>query len=242
MNISEQSTTPGGDEHLLNNAFQDIPNHGIVEGVDIKDSFVFIIRFLQEFPEELSGRGKKPDPSTPEGIRKLAQKYYKGYTRSHFPKISKLIPDDVVSMIMEEAYDISTIDRQANKEIHSKAMSAENCLGQLLEKYIDSVTRSSGWVWVAGDLIKAVDFIFPEHDSWKLLQIKNRSNSENSSSKAIRDGTEIEPWCRIKAENGMTYWDSVPESMRNLGLSEDNFRQFVVNYIRNEKERVATEA
>ena len=119
-------------------------------------------------------------------------------------------------------------------------MSAENCVGQLLEKYIDSVTCSSGWVWVAGDLIKAVDFIFPENNSWKLLQIKNRSNSENSSSKAIRDGTKIEKWCRIKAENGMTYWDSVPESMRNLGLSEDNFRRFVVDYIRNEKERVAS--
>jgi len=233
MNINEQ----------INHAFELIPGQGIINGADTKLFFLNILHFLQEFPEELSWRGKnKPDPLTPEGIRKLAEKYYQGYTCSHFPKISKLIPDDVVSMIMEEAYDISTIDRQANKEIHSKAMSAENCLGQLLEKYIDSVTCSSGWVWVAGDLIKAVDFILPENDSWKLLQIKNRSNSENSSSKAIRDGTKIEKWCRIKAENGMTYWDSVPESMKNLGLSEDNFRQFVVNYIRKEKIRLATEA
>ena len=228
---------------LITQTFEELPERGVIDGKDTKLFLFNILRFLQEFPEELSWRGKnKPDPSTPDGMRALAEKYYQGYTCSHFPKISKLIPDDVVSMIMEEAYDISTIDRQANKEIHSKAMSAENCLGQLLEKYIDSVTCSSGWVWVAGDLIKAVDFIFPENNSWKLLQIKNRSNSENSSSKAIRDGTKIEKWFRIKAENGMTYWDSVPESMRNLGLSEDNFRQFVVNYIRQEKIRLATEA
>jgi len=228
---------------LITQTFEELPERGVIDGKDTKLFLFNILRFLQEFPEELSWRGKnKPDPSTPDGMRALAEKYYQGYTCSHFPKISKLIPDDVVSMIMEEAYDISTIDRQANKEIHSKAMSAENCLGQLLEKYIDSVTCSSGWVWVAGDLIKAVDFIFPENNSWKLLQIKNRSNSENSSSKAIRAETKIEKWFRIKAENGMTYWDSVPESMRNLGLSEDNFRQFVVNYIRQEKIRLATEA
>jgi len=230
-------------DFCLTSFFQELSKGNLVDANATHIAFSQIIKFLQHFPEELSWRGKnKPDPLTPEGIRKLAEKYYQGYTCSHFPKISKLIPDDVVSMIMEEAYDISTIDRQANKEIHSKAMSAENCLGQLLEKYIDSVTCSSGWVWVAGDLIKAVDFILPENDSWKLLQIKNRSNSENSSSKAIRDGTKIEKWCRIKAENGMTYWDSVPESMKNLGLSEDNFRQFVVNYIRKEKIRLATEA
>ena len=85
-----------------------------------------------------------------------------------------------------------------------------------------------------------MDFIFAENNSWKLLQIKNRSNSENSSSKAIRDGTKIEKWCRINANNGRTYWDKVPKPMRNLGLSEDNFRRFVVDYIRNEKERVAS--
>ena len=225
----------------LTGFFQELTKGNMEDANAAQVAFAQIIKFLQHFPEELSWRGKnKPDPSTSDGVRALAEKYYQGYTCSHFPKISKLIPDDVVSMIMEEAYDINCSDRQSNKDIHSKAMSAENCVGQLLEKYIDSVTCSSGWVWVAGDLIKAVDFIFAENNSWKLLQIKNRSNSENSSSKAIRDGTKIEKWCRINANNGRTYWDKVPKPMRNLGLSEDNFRRFVVDYIRNEKERVAS--
>lgn len=43
MNIPEQSLVTGGDDHILNNAFQDIPNHGIIEGVDIKSSFILIL-------------------------------------------------------------------------------------------------------------------------------------------------------------------------------------------------------
>ena len=59
MNIPEQSLVTGGDDHILNNAFQDIPNHGIIEGVDIKSSFILILWFLLVFPEEFSWRDKK---------------------------------------------------------------------------------------------------------------------------------------------------------------------------------------
>ena len=128
----------------LTGFFQELTKGNMEDANAAQVAFAQIIKFLQHFPEELSWRGKnKPDPSTSDGVRALAEKYYQGYTCSHFPKISKLIPDDVVSMIMEEAYDINASDRQSNKDIHSKAMSAENCLGQLLEKYIDSVTCNS---------------------------------------------------------------------------------------------------
>jgi hypothetical protein len=221
------------------NAFAELPSKGVVEGFVTSKPFQIIVNFLKQFPEELSWRKKhKPSLNTQEGVVALANQFYKGYTQSHFPKLSKLIPDDVVSLIMEEAFDINFDQREKNKKLHSIAMSAENCLGQLLEKYIHSITHPTGWVWVAGDLIKAVDFILEEEEegNWILLQIKNRSNSENSSSKAIRDGTPIDKWFRINANSGKTYWDKVPDSMQNLGLCEDGFRQFVISYIRKEKD------
>ena len=59
MNISELNIPSRGYDHILNNVFQDLPNHGIVEGVDIKSSFILILRFLLVYPEELSWRGKR---------------------------------------------------------------------------------------------------------------------------------------------------------------------------------------
>lgn len=43
--------------------------------------------------------------------------------------------------------------------------------------------------------MRAVDFCF--YDGSFLLQIKNKSNTENSSSSAIRTGTTIKKWYRL---------------------------------------------
>ena len=59
-----------------------------------------------------------------------------------------------------------------------------------------------------------------------LLQIKNRSNSENSSSAAIRIGTDIQKWYRIKAESGHTNWDKLQKDT-GVVLSEDDFYAFI---------------
>jgi SinI restriction endonuclease len=42
---------------------------------------------------------------------------------------------------------------------HQYSMCAENCVGALLERYLDSVLRKQGWHWCCGDFIKAIDFI-----------------------------------------------------------------------------------
>ena len=66
---------------------------------------------------------------------------------------------------------------------------------------------------------------------WRLLQIKNRDNSENSSSMAIRKGTSIEKWFRSFSKKTDTNWDQFPdENVKGL-VSEEGFRAFVREYL-----------
>ena len=82
------------------------------------------------------------------------------------------------------------------KRIHRDSMAAENFIGNLLESYLDRKLSNYGWVWCCGEMVKSVYFINPESNGFTLLQVKNRDNSENSSSKSIRDGTTILHWFR----------------------------------------------
>jgi hypothetical protein len=113
-------------------------------------------------------------------------------------------------------------------------MAAENVTGSLLEEYIASVMEPLGWVWCSGKMVKASDFIkFPSVQTGKphLLQVKNRSNSENSSSSAIRKGTTIDKWHRLEAETGVTRWDKFPDPQGKKSLSEAKFQEFVKDRI-----------
>jgi len=56
-----------------------------------------------------------------------------------------------------------------------------------------------GWHCAWGETIRSVDFC---SEDGQLLQIKNRSNSENSSSSRVREGTNIIKWFRVNALTG----------------------------------------
>ena len=106
-------------------------------------------------------------------------------------------------------------------------MQAENIVGKLLERYVAPLLESKGWVWCAGETLRSVDFMKDENtNDVKLLQIKNRSNSENSSSSAIREGTKIKKWYRISSASGKTRWDRLPENADGI-CNEEGFYQFV---------------
>ncbi|MBQ0719855.1 MAG: SinI family restriction endonuclease [Gammaproteobacteria bacterium] len=107
---------------------------------------------------------------------------------------------------------------------HRLGMSAENILGLILEEYLSENLRGFGWHCAWGETVKSVDFV---HESGRLLQIKNRSNSENSSSSAVRNGTEIEKWFRIKAGRIEYMWESLNEICGTATLSEESFVWFV---------------
>ena len=74
-------------------------------------------------------------------------------------------------------------------------MSAENIQGNLLEEYIAQKVRPYGFIWCEGNVLRAIDFC--NTDGSLFLQIKNKSNTENSSSSNIREGTSIEKWYRL---------------------------------------------
>ncbi len=203
-------------------------------------SFVQVCGFLSQNPQSLSWRGRQvPDWGTQMGLEALAQKYFAGYRASAFPSLPATVPDTMVSEVMQAAYGYSAAECERIKLEHQHAMCAENCVGALLERYLDSVLRAHGWHWCCGDFVRAVDFLRPlPAGGWMLLQIKNRDNSENSSSSAIRQGTPIQKWFRTYSRTGATNWSNVPAAMQGLGLSEAGFVQFVRQYLAQEQQRL----
>ena len=159
---------------------------GTVAG--LVQSFVQVCSFLSQNPQSLSWRGRNvPDLGTQSGLEVLAQKYFAGYRASDFPGLPGTVPDAMVSEVMQAAYGYSAAECERIKLEHQHAMCAENCVGALLERYLDSVLRAHGWHWCCGDFVRAVDFLRPlPAGGWELLQIKNRDNSENSSSSSGR--------------------------------------------------------
>lgn len=90
---------------------------------------------------------------------------------------------------------------------HILYMSAENMNGSILEEYLAEVLEPQGWLWCAGSVYRAVDFCYLS-DSPILLQVKNKYNTENSSSSAIRIGTEIKKWNRLNKPKKITGLDT----------------------------------
>ncbi|MBO1436941.1 SinI family restriction endonuclease [Meiothermus sp. CFH 77666] len=140
------------------------------------------------------------------------------------------IADPAVDVILEAFTQLE--DLPAVSENHRISMAAENLLGELLERYIANRLEPHGWVWCAGNVVRSVDFL--SQDLSIALQIKNRDNSENSSSSAIRDGTNIQKWFRIYSRTGRTNWENFPLEWENFplksGLSEDDFHRYIKDY------------
>ncbi len=213
-------------------------------------SFSEICSFLAEFPHELSWRTSKTKPQKPSleseaGLQILANRYFEAYRRSDFPAEPNTIPDAMVSVIMQTAYGYTPEECERIKLEHQRAMCAENCVGNLLERYIDSQLRGSHWSWCCGEFVRAIDFLGKnEQEEWIALQIKNRDNSENSSSSAIRNGTHIQKWFRSfskdtkKGRPSFTNWDKLPPLMKGYSLSEAGFKKFVTAYIESEKTKI----
>lgn len=167
-------------------------------------------------------------------IRKWILKYEKGKNgRSSLresnppgtiadPIIEKIIGARLTSLSGEELNQITYA--------HRLGMSAENILGLILEEYLAVNLLQNGWHCAWGETVKSVDFV---HEDGRFLQIKNRSNSENSSSSAVRDGTQIEKWFRIKADRIEYMWESLNDICGTTHLSEDAFVAFVQNTIAN---------
>jgi len=124
-------------------------------------------------------------------------------------------------------------------EAHFIFMSAENKNGATLEEFLAEVLEDHGWLWCAGSVFRAIDFCYLEEDNVQLLQVKNKYNTENSSSSAIRVGTPIKKWHRLgrpKAATGkhipIPNWNELislinAESSLANQLTEDNYLKYI---------------
>jgi len=200
----------------------------------IEDKFAVLIRFLALYPTAASGlRGKNaPAIGSERYILSAALNYTNGRTPKR-PEPPSTIPDEMVSFVLEHYFEIESKSLERIKTEHALSMGAENIVGNLLEHYLASILELHGWIWRAGSLVKAVDFVKPptEKGDWVLLQVKNRDNSENSSSSAIRTGTTIHKWFRTFSRKPGSNWATFPDAVAKNDLSEKGFRDFVKVYL-----------
>lgn len=161
-------------------------------------------------------------------ITKWLKKYFGGYNNRTSKRKSKKIgtvPDGIVDTIISARLPaLSTDNINKIKSAHRLSMSAENILGSLLEEYLAEKLSAHGWYCAWGETMDKVDFCTKKGD---LLQVKNRSNSENSSSSSVRKGTTIRKWHRVNASNGAYYWKELNQLIGCSELSEDDFSAFV---------------
>ena len=171
----------------------------------------------------------------------FVHKFIRGFQNRASKRVSNplaTMPDPMIDHIIEARLPGS--DLETMRIGHRISMSAENILGSILEEYIHSKIVKFNWSCCWGNAIKAVDACSIEG---KLLQIKNRSNSENSSSSAIRDGTNIIKWYRIDARTGKTNWDDLCSIIgKEKIFSEDDFKHFCIKLIKTNPAALSVES
>jgi len=201
-----------------------------------ENKFAIIVRLLALNPRAASKlRGKNaPRIGTADYILIAAQKFASGRAARH-PKPPATVPDEMVSFVLEYYFDVPSESLDRVRKGHKLSMGAENIVGDLLERYVAKTMEKAGWVWCSASLIKGVDFVKPPRskaENWILLQVKNRDNSENSSSSAIRSGTTIKKWHRTFSRRAGTNWSAFPDAEVRDKLSESGFRDFAKTYLR----------
>jgi hypothetical protein len=202
----------------------------------LSKKYSLVIDFLSLNPAAASSlRGKGAPPI---GSVDYIQRQAVGFSEGRKPKAPqppKTIPDEMVSVILNEYFKVHTNDIARVKLEHQLAMGSENMVGELLERYLASVLETHGWIWCSGAMVKAIDFLKPPstpEEGWRTLQVKNRDNSENSSSSAIRIGTKIEKWHRTFSKKSGSNWQAFPDLNMRALLSEAEFERYVRLYLK----------
>jgi len=203
------------------------------EASELSTLYVNVISFLKDNGQDFMSKQTWKGGLTKENIVKNASKFKKG--RDHrLPSMPATVPDEAVKQVLKSYYKI--LDKDLDEAIlhHMKSMGAENAIGDLLERYLASNLEPKGWTWCSGSCVKAVDFIKKTEKGWRALQVKNRDNSENSSSSAIREGTSlnIDKWHRSFSRTGGTNWEDFPDLSTKGEISEKGFQDFINDYLK----------
>ena len=181
----------------------------------------------------LSHRSKKIEYLSNEHLDQIKENFIKSRTFKN--KEVSTVPDDAVYICIKIKFNKTDEEIKLIKESHNMGMSAEDLIGHTLEEYIYSETKSENWIWCSGSILRSIDFIkketVGENTIWKMLQVKNSDNSENSSSKKVREGTPIKHWFRRFSKRKAHNWEKLNKLMNNENLSEDNFLNYLKNNI-----------
>ena len=194
---------------------------------------------------DFNGSKKKNKLDPEQCVEQWVKKFLHGYLERISLRTSKMpgtIPDNAIVVILQSALTGISLE-QAKKIVyaHRLGMSAENILGLLLEEFLFEMLSPVGWAMAWGETIKHVDFC---NEEGCLLQIKNRSNSENSSSSKIRDGKPIDKWFRINATTGRCEWEALESIVghRIADLNEESFQCFIKKTLANNPSALAIES
>lgn len=149
--------------------------------------------------------------------------------------------DPAIRTIVKATQGLDDKKAEDGEKTHNLFMSAENIQGNLLEEYISIKTRPYGFLWCEGNVLRAIDFC--NTNGSLLLQVKNKSNTENSSSSNIRHGTPIIKWYRLgtRTEQGIKKpkfcWDKLNDlinkhktqgfDLDQCEMHEDDYQQFL---------------
>ncbi|NJL39331.1 MAG: SinI family restriction endonuclease [Leptolyngbyaceae cyanobacterium RM2_2_4] len=176
----------------------------------------------------------------------LAQAWLKKYRDSYENRISRRISqppgtvaDPIVNTIINARLTRLTADHlEQIKYAHRLSMSAENIQGLLLEEFLAEQLGEYGWYCCWGESVRHVDFC---NVDGSLLQVKNRSNSENSSSSRVRINQPIEKWYRVDARTGLYRWSYFNDKYGTTRFSEENFAMFVQQILTGNPNALAVE-
>lgn len=166
--------------------------------------------------------------------KKFLRSFVRGFKNRPSVRISNspsTVPDPLVMMLLNARIKgLSMMDFELIKVGHRVSMTVENIIGLILEEYIHEKLISYGWSACWGNCMKAVDFCSYEG---ALIQVKNKSNTENSSSNKIRAGTDIKKWYRFNASNGESNWEELNKIVgTGVYLSEEEFQSFAVELVK----------
>lgn len=168
-------------------------------------------------------------------IEKWVIRYFKGFDGRPSVKegnFSRTAPELIFGPILKKKLP-NLQDNTINQVVigHSLLMTIEGFVGLVLEEYLAVRIFDDGWFCCWGSTIDAVDFCKADGS---LLQVKTSSNSENSSSVRVRNGTSIEVWKRRNAtREGAYYWDELNIKLGRKDLSEEDFQKFTTDIIDN---------
>ncbi|MEI7652156.1 MAG: SinI family restriction endonuclease [Verrucomicrobiota bacterium] len=202
-------------------------NHGAGVGAS---NFREIIKLLEKDRELLPRKKRDVDLTSEAILTDFAKKHFRG-RQINKPALSNSPKDPIILLIAGRYFKVPTSEYDKFYDYHKQAMGVENVVGSYIEAYLDSKLQKLGWVWCAGSIVDKVDFFKVDSKCTLLLQVKSRSNTENSSSSTVRDGTTIKKWFRFYADTGVTAWGEFPDKAAAKFLSEEEFRDFVIKIL-----------